>query len=58
VRIRYAPAGRRYWVEPYVHAAARQSRLSSLDLEDRRTGASRSRSSIASFFNNGARAQG
>jgi outer membrane receptor protein involved in Fe transport len=57
-RIRYAPAGRSYWIEPYVHAATRQSRLSSLDLEDRRTGAGRSRSSIASFFDNGARARG
>jgi outer membrane receptor protein involved in Fe transport len=59
VRLRLAPAGgRRFWVEPYLHAAARQDRLSTLDLEDRRTGASRSRSSIASFFTNGARARG
>ncbi|HEY7516305.1 MAG TPA: TonB-dependent receptor, partial [Vicinamibacteria bacterium] len=57
--VRYAPrGGRRYWVEPYVHAADRQDRLSSLDLDDRRTGASRSRTSIASFFTNGARARG
>jgi outer membrane receptor protein involved in Fe transport len=58
LRIRYAPAAKSFWVEPYVHVATRQSRLSSLDLEDRRTGASRSRNSIASFFNNGARARG
>jgi len=58
LRIRWAPPGKRWWIEPYVHAAARQSRLSSLDLEDRRTGATRSRNSIASFFNNGARARG
>jgi hemoglobin/transferrin/lactoferrin receptor protein len=59
LRVRFAPnGGRRYWVEPYLHAAARQDRLSSLDLGDRRTGASRSRSSIASFFTNGARARG
>jgi outer membrane receptor protein involved in Fe transport len=59
LRLRLAPAGgRRFWVEPYLHAAARQVRLSTLDLEDRRTGATRSRSSIASFFNNGARARG
>jgi len=59
LRLRFAPGGgRRYWVEPYVHAAARQERLSTLDLGDRRTGASRSRSSIASFFTNGARARG
>ena len=58
-RLRFAPAGgRRFWVEPYLHAAARQERLSTLDLEDRRTGATRSRSSIASFFTNGARARG
>ncbi len=59
LKIRYAPrAGRRFWVEPYLHLAMAQDRLSSLDLGDRRTGASRSRSSIANFFNNGARARG
>ncbi len=59
LRLRFAPrAGRRFWLEPYLHAAARQDRLSTLDLEDRRTGANRSRSSIASFFGNGARARG
>jgi hemoglobin/transferrin/lactoferrin receptor protein len=59
LRLRLAPAGgRRFWVEPYLHAAARQDRLSTLDLADRRTGASRSRSGIASFFTNGARARG
>jgi hemoglobin/transferrin/lactoferrin receptor protein len=59
LRLRYAPrGGRRFWVEPYLHAAARQERLSTLDLGDRRTGASRSLSSIASFFTNGARARG
>ena len=59
LRLRYAPhGGRRFWVEPYLHAAGQQDRLSTLDLGDRRTGASRSRSSIASFFTNGARARG
>jgi hemoglobin/transferrin/lactoferrin receptor protein len=59
LRLRFAPAaGRRFWVEPYLHVAARQTRLSSLDLEDRRTGATRSRSSIAGFFANGARVRG
>jgi hemoglobin/transferrin/lactoferrin receptor protein len=58
LKIRYAPASKRFWIEPYIHAADRQERLSSLDLEDRRTGATRSRSSIASFFTNGARARG
>jgi hemoglobin/transferrin/lactoferrin receptor protein len=55
---RWAPHGRSYWVEPYLHVAAEQDRLSSLDLTDRRTGAGRSAASIASFFNNGARARG
>jgi len=58
VKVRYAPANGRWWIEPYLHAAGRQSRLSSLDLEDRRTGALRSRSSIRNFFLNGAMARG
>ncbi len=58
LRLRWAPAGKSYWVEPYLRVALDQDRLSSLDLGDRRTGASRSRSSIASFFTNGARARG
>jgi hemoglobin/transferrin/lactoferrin receptor protein len=56
--VRFVAPSTRWWVEPYVHAAARQTRLSSLDLEDRRTGATRSRSSISSFFLNGATARG
>jgi hemoglobin/transferrin/lactoferrin receptor protein len=56
--LRWAPKGRTFWVEPYLHVADTQTRLSTLDLGDRRTGASRSVSSIASFFNNGARARG
>lgn len=58
LRLRYQPHGRRYWIEGYTTLADRQSRLSSLDLADRRTGAARSRSNIASFFNNGARVRG
>ncbi|HXG67234.1 MAG TPA: TonB-dependent receptor, partial [Blastocatellia bacterium] len=58
LKVRYAPRGRRFWVEPYLHAAQRQERLSSLDLADRRTGARRTRASIASFFFNGATARG
>lgn len=58
LKLRYAPARLRFWLEPYIHAAGRQKRLSSLDLEDRRTGAARSRSSIRSFFLNGATARG
>lgn len=54
----YAPAARRVWVEAYVSASDRQSRLSSLALEDRRIGASRTPATIAAFFNNGARVRG
>lgn len=55
LKIRYAPASKRFWIEPYLHAANRQDRLSSLDLDDRRTGGGRSRGAISNFFNNGAR---
>jgi len=58
LRLRYAPQGKRYWVEAYGTLVGRQERLSSLDLSDRRTGAPRSRSNIANFFNNGARVRG
>ena len=58
VAVRYARAGRRWWTEPYTHFAWAQGDLSSLDLADRRIGASRSRSSIQAFFRNGARARG
>jgi hemoglobin/transferrin/lactoferrin receptor protein len=58
LKLRYAPAGGRYWVEPIVHAVGRQDRLSTLDLEDRRTGANRTRSNIKNFFYNGATARG
>jgi outer membrane receptor protein involved in Fe transport len=58
LKIRYSPAGRRFWIEPYAHLAGRQDRLSSLDLEDRRTGAERSRGSIRNFFLNGAAFRG
>jgi len=56
--LRYAPAKHRFWIEPYLHAAARQDRLSSLDLADRRTGAERTRSSIQNFFRRGATVRG
>lgn len=58
LRLRYSDPRARWWIEPYIHAAARQERLSSLDLSDRRTGAFRTRGQIAAFFNNGARARG
>jgi len=58
LKVRYAPPSGRWWIEPYFHLADRQERLSTLDLEDRRTGAARSRSSISRFFLNGATVRG
>jgi hemoglobin/transferrin/lactoferrin receptor protein len=48
----------RLWVEGYSTLADRQDRLSSLDLSDRRTGASRSRTQIENFFRRGACVRG
>jgi outer membrane receptor protein involved in Fe transport len=56
--IRYDSQGNRFWIEAYSILAGRQDRLSSLDLSDRRTGATRSRTNIANFFNRGARVRG
>lgn len=58
LRLRYAPPNKPFWIEAHTTLSDRQSRLSSLDLSDRRTGAMRSRTSIANFFNNGARVRG
>jgi hemoglobin/transferrin/lactoferrin receptor protein len=58
VKLRYAPQRSRFWMEPYVHGASKQSRLSSLDLADRRTGAERTRDSIRNFFHGGATVRG
>ncbi len=58
LKVRYAPAGKAFWIEPYFHASGPQNRLSTLDLADRRVGADRSRASIANFFNRGARVRG
>jgi outer membrane receptor protein involved in Fe transport len=44
----------RFWIEPYMTLADRQDRLSSLDLSDRRTGATRSRTQIENYFRRGA----
>jgi len=54
LRLRYQPASKRYWIEAYSTLADRQGRLSSLDLGDRRTGATRSTGQIANFFRRGA----
>jgi hemoglobin/transferrin/lactoferrin receptor protein len=56
--LRYDPAGKPFWVEFYSTLASRQDRLSSLDLSDRRTGATRSRAQIANFIRRGACVQG
>jgi outer membrane receptor protein involved in Fe transport len=58
LRVRYTSTNGRYWIEPYLYGARRQDKLSTLDLEDRRTGATRSRGAIANFFARGARARG
>lgn len=58
LRLRYEPSGKRFWIEPYLYGARKQNRLSTLDLDDRRTGATRSRGAIANFFNRGAFARG
>lgn len=58
LKVRYAPTAHRFWIEPYLHGATRQSRLSSLDLSDRRTGAERTRGSIQNFFRRGATVRG
>lgn len=58
LRLRYTTGGGRIWIEPYLHGARRQTRLSTLDLEDRRIGAMRSRTSIQNFFRRGATARG
>jgi hemoglobin/transferrin/lactoferrin receptor protein len=58
LKVRYVAPGGRFWVVPYIHFAADQGRLSTLDLEDRRTGATRTRTNIKNFFYNGAAARG
>ncbi len=58
LRLRYESSGQRFWVEPYLFGARKQDRLSTLDLDDRRTGATRSRANIANFFARGALARG
>jgi outer membrane receptor protein involved in Fe transport len=59
VSLRYQPHNStRFYVEAYSTLAARQRRLSSLDLADRRTGAARSRAQIQNFFRRGACVRG
>jgi iron complex outermembrane receptor protein/hemoglobin/transferrin/lactoferrin receptor protein len=56
--VRWQPSAKPFWVETFSHWSDKQARLSSLELSDQRIGAIRSRSSIDSFFNNGATARG
>jgi len=58
LRLRYQPAGKRFWAEGYVNASGRQDRLSSLDIADRRTGGARTRAQIQNFFRRGACVRG
>jgi len=58
LKLRYSAPNGRYWVEPILHVVGEQTRLSTLDLEDRRTGATRTQSNIRNFFYNGATARG
>lgn len=58
VSLNFAPAGGRWWVSPYLHAAAEQTHLSTLDLGDRRTAAPRNRTNMRTFFLNGATNRG
>ncbi len=58
INLSYTAPGGRWWAGTYLHAAAAQDRLSTLDLDDRRTGSGRSRTSIRNFFLNGATARG
>jgi hemoglobin/transferrin/lactoferrin receptor protein len=56
---RYQPAASsRFYIEAYTVLAARQRRLSSLDLSDRRIGLPRSRAQIQNFFRRGACVRG
>lgn len=58
LRLRYQPAGGRFWLEGVANLTGRQDRLSTLDLGDRRTGAARSRAQIRNFFRRGACVRG
>ena len=58
LKLKYASPGGKFWFEPILHAVGKQTRLSTLDIEDRRTGATRTRSNIKNFFYNGATTRG
>lgn len=58
VSLRYDNPKNIFWVEFFSTLAAEQDRLSTLDISDRRTGATRSRSQIANFIRRGACVRG
>jgi hemoglobin/transferrin/lactoferrin receptor protein len=58
VSFKYEPIGKPFWIELYSTLADRQDRLSTLDLGDRRTGATRTRTQIQNFFRRGACVRG
>ena len=58
LRLRYQPQGSRFWLEAYANAAGDQSRLSTLDIADRRTGGARTRSQMQNFIRRGACVRG
>ncbi len=58
VSLKYEPAGKPFWLEFFSTMAAKQDRLSSLDISDRRTGATRTRTQIQNFFRRGACVRG
>ncbi|MBC7796606.1 MAG: TonB-dependent receptor, partial [Pyrinomonadaceae bacterium] len=58
ISFRYEPTGKPYYIEAYSTLADKQNRLSSLDLSDRRTGATRTRTQIQNFFRRGACVRG
>ena len=58
VSFKYEPAGKPYWLEFFSTVAAKQDRLSTLDISDRRTGATRTRAQIQNFFRRGACVRG
>jgi hemoglobin/transferrin/lactoferrin receptor protein len=58
LRISYQPPASRFRLELAAPLSGRQTRLSTLDLADRRTGAPRSRATIRNFFQQGACVRG
>jgi len=58
IGLRYENPSNRFWVEFYSMFASEQDRLSTLDISDRRTGATRTTGQIANFMRRGACVRG